>query len=105
MIKLVNISHSFAQQPILNHFHLQVKEGEFVVIMGDNGAGKSTVCNLISGKLLPNSGQVFLAGQDVTALNEHKRASVIAHVFQDPKAGTNGAMSEMTFITPPTLSA
>ncbi|MDR0930876.1 MAG: ATP-binding cassette domain-containing protein [Clostridiales bacterium] len=93
MINLKGITHSFGDNKLFNNFNLQVKSGEFVVIMGDNGAGKSTICNLISGALLPDSGEVLFDKTNVTKQNEHARAKYIAHVFQDPKVGTNSDMT------------
>ena len=93
MIQLKHISHSFPKNDLFKDFNLEIAQGEFLILMGDNGAGKSTVCNFISGKIIPDSGQVLIAGKDVTALTEYKRAQDIAYVFQDPKAGTNAAMS------------
>ncbi|MDR1214944.1 MAG: ATP-binding cassette domain-containing protein [Propionibacteriaceae bacterium] len=67
---------------------LELAAGDFVTVIGSNGAGKSTLLNIIAGSLPVDSGQIEIAGRDVTRLPEHKRASGIARVFQDPQAGT-----------------
>ena len=72
----------------LANIDLQLKKGDFVTIIGSNGAGKSTLMNMISGKLIPDIGDVIIDGKVVTAFSEHKRATDIGRVFQDPMAGT-----------------
>lgn len=67
---------------------LTVEKGEFITLIGGNGAGKSTLMNLIAGTHLPDSGEILLAGKDITYLPEHKRARQIGHLFQDPLMGT-----------------
>lgn len=77
----------------LNHIQLQLKDGDFVTVIGSNGAGKSTVMNIISGVLYPDLGQVVIDRKDVTQLPEHKRSKYIGRVFQDPMAGTAPTMT------------
>jgi len=77
----------------LDNVSLDVKEGEFVTIIGGNGSGKSTLMNIISGVLQPDVGNVIIDGMDVTKVPEHKRAKYIGRVFQDPMMGTAGDMS------------
>ncbi|TGV01995.1 ATP-binding cassette domain-containing protein, partial [Mesorhizobium sp. M00.F.Ca.ET.186.01.1.1] len=72
----------------LRNVNLHVKRGEFITVIGSNGAGKSTMMNMISGGLFPDSGTITIDGQDVTRLGEHQRAELIGRVFQDPMAGT-----------------
>ncbi|MCL2653317.1 MAG: ATP-binding cassette domain-containing protein [Propionibacteriaceae bacterium] len=67
---------------------LQLAEGDFVTIIGSNGAGKSTLLNVIAGSLSVDSGSVVVDQRDVTRLREHRRATWLARVFQDPSAGT-----------------
>jgi putative tryptophan/tyrosine transport system ATP-binding protein len=78
------IDEKVALQPI----NLTLAPGDFVTIIGSNGAGKSTMMNIISGRLFPDTGSVWINGKDVTALREHERARYIGRVFQDPLAGT-----------------
>ena len=72
---------------------LHIKDGEFVTVIGSNGAGKSTFLNAISGDLLVDSGSIHIDNQDVTRMPAHKRAHLVARVFQDPLAGTCEALS------------
>jgi putative ABC transport system ATP-binding protein len=80
-------------RPALDRLSLSVRAGEFVVVIGSNGAGKSTLLNVIAGMVLPDSGAVWLEGQDITRLAPHRRAGRITRVFQDPMAGTASAMT------------
>ena len=72
----------------LNGLDLHLDDGEFVTIIGSNGAGKSTLFNAICGNYWLDQGQIFLDGQDITFLSEHRRARQIGRVFQDPMKGT-----------------
>jgi putative tryptophan/tyrosine transport system ATP-binding protein len=77
----------------LNHLSLALKPGDFVTVIGSNGAGKSTVMNTIAGRIVPDIGHVLIDGNDVTTLPEHKRARLVGRVFQDPMAGTAPTMT------------
>ncbi|MFC4322292.1 ABC transporter ATP-binding protein [Litchfieldia salsa] len=77
----------------LNHLTLALKPGDFVTVIGSNGAGKSTVMNTIAGRIVPDIGNVLIDGNDVTTLPEHKRARLVGRVFQDPMAGTAPTMT------------
>lgn len=72
---------------------LDVERGEFVVILGSNGAGKSTMLNAIAGVHHPDSGTIELDGHDITRTADHRRARHIGRVFQDPMAGTAGTLT------------
>ena len=72
----------------LDDVSLQIDEGDFVTVIGSNGAGKSTLLNGIAGGFFVDSGRIIIAGRDVTAWPEYKRASLISRVFQDPLLGT-----------------
>lgn len=76
------------ENPALRGMSLHIQDGEFVTVIGSNGAGKSTFLNAISGDLMVDSGSIRIDNQDVTALPAHKRAGLVARVFQDPMAGT-----------------
>lgn len=81
----------FAQQErtlALDTLSLKIPKGEFLVLLGSNGSGKSTLMNLIAGNLRPDSGSVFIDGQEVTTLNDFQRSRWIARVFQNPYSGT-----------------
>ncbi len=81
------------ENPAMRGMTLHIKDGEFVTVIGSNGAGKSTFLNAISGDLAVDSGSICIDGQDVTRLPAHKRAHLVARVFQDPLAGTCEALS------------
>lgn len=93
MLTLKNVSKTFNpgtvnEKHALNHLNLHLDSGEFVSVIGSNGAGKSTMFNAICGSFIPDSGAIFLDGKNITFMKEHKRASVIGRVFQDPMKGT-----------------
>ena len=90
MIELKNVRCKFIFNDGLN---LKINRGEFVVIIGDNGAGKSSLINLISGNLFCLSGQILIDGMNFSNKKNFERSKYISHVFQDFRAGTNGLMS------------
>jgi putative ABC transport system ATP-binding protein len=77
----------------LRSLSLTVNDGELVTLVGSNGAGKSTMLNAIAGVVMPSSGRVVIADQDVTRLVEHKRAKYVGRVFQNPLDGTAAGMT------------
>lgn len=77
----------------LDGVNLQLNEGDFVTIIGGNGAGKSTTLNAVAGVWPVDSGSIIIGGTDVTGLPEHKRAKFLGRVFQDPMTGTAATMS------------
>lgn len=77
----------------LNNLDLIVERGDFVTVIGSNGAGKSTMLNCVAGGFFPDSGRLVLAENDVTTWPEHKRAKFIGRVFQDPLKGTCASMT------------
>ena len=76
----------------LNGLSLKLKEGDFVTVIGSNGAGKSTALNAIAGVWPIDAGSIVIDGQDVTGLPEYKRAGYLGRVFQDPMNGTAATM-------------
>ena len=97
MLELVNIHKTFNlgtinEKKALDGVNLQLDEGDFVTVIGGNGAGKSTVLNAIAGVWPIDSGNIIIDGQDVTGLSEHKRAAFLGRVFQDPMNGTTATM-------------
>ena len=80
------------QKIALNDLSLILEEGDFVTVIGGNGAGKSTMQNAICGTWKPDSGQILLDGVDVTPLPEYKRAKYLGRVYQDPMMGTAANM-------------
>ena len=76
----------------LNGIDLTLNEGDFVTVIGGNGAGKSTMLNMIAGVYPVDCGSILIDGQDVTKLPEYKRAKYLGRVFQDPMTGTAANM-------------
>jgi putative tryptophan/tyrosine transport system ATP-binding protein len=72
---------------------LAIDEGSFVIVIGTNGSGKSTLLNAVAGGFPLDSGTLRLDGVDITAWPEHRRASLIGRVFQNPFSGTAPSMS------------
>lgn len=77
----------------LDGVDLTLEEGEFVTVIGGNGAGKSTTLNAVAGVWPVDSGKIYIGGEDVTKLSEHRRAQYLGRVFQDPMTGTATTMS------------
>lgn len=73
--------------------NLTLEEGEFVTVIGGNGAGKSTTLNAVAGVWPVDSGRIYIGGDDVTRLSEYRRAKYLGRVFQDPMTGTATTMS------------
>ena len=93
MISARNLKLTFGrgsplENAVLQDLSLDIKAGEFVTVIGSNGAGKSTVLNALSGEVLVDEGSIMIDGTNVTRLPSHKRAGQVARVFQDPLAGT-----------------
>ena len=93
MLELHNVYKTFHPGTIhaktaLNGLNLTLNDGDFVTVIGGNGAGKSTMLNAIAGTFLVDEGQILIGGKDVTQLPEHKRAVYLGRVFQDPMMGT-----------------
>ncbi|MCM1545017.1 MAG: ABC transporter ATP-binding protein [Ruminococcus sp.] len=76
----------------LNGIDLTLNDGDFVTVIGGNGAGKSTVMNMITGVYPVDKGSIVIDGIDVTGMSEHKRAKFFGRVFQDPMTGTAANM-------------
>ncbi|WP_050464626.1 ABC transporter ATP-binding protein [Herbaspirillum autotrophicum] len=77
----------------LRGMELEIPNGQFVAVIGSNGAGKSTFLNAISGDLLVDQGKIEIDGVDVTRKQAWDRAGMVARVFQDPMAGTCEALT------------
>ena len=73
---------------VLRGLDLDIPTGQFVTVIGSNGAGKSTFLNAISGDLFVDRGTLEIDGRDVTRMPAPQRAALVARVFQDPMAGT-----------------
>ena len=93
MLNLKHICKTFNagtvnEKKALQDLNLQLEDGEFVSIIGSNGAGKSTMFNAICGTFQVDKGGIFLDGENITYMPEYKRATKIGRVFQDPMKGT-----------------
>ena len=93
MLKITNLYKTFNPNTVnekraLAGLDLILEKGDFVTVIGGNGAGKSTMLNAISGVWKPDYGTIEIDGVDVTALPANKRAALLCRVFQDPMKGT-----------------
>ena len=97
MLKITNLYKTFNigtvnEKNALINLNLDVEEGDFITVIGGNGAGKSTMLNMIAGVYIPEEGTIELDGQNITRLKEFKRAKYLGRVFQDPMMGTAANM-------------
>ncbi len=93
MLKLQNINVTLAkntklQRPVLKDLNLTINTNEFLIVVGGNGAGKSTMFNVISGFIKPDSGDIILDKRNITTSSQSQRSKDIAFVMQDPRIGT-----------------
>ena len=97
MLEIKNIYKTFNEgtineKKVFEGLSLTLEEGDFVTVIGGNGAGKSTMLNIVAGAYPVDDGEIIIDGVDVTRLPEYKRASYIGRVFQDPRMGTASDM-------------
>ena len=97
MLKIENVWKTFNKGTVnekvaLECLNLHMNPGDFVTVIGGNGAGKSTMLNAVAGVFGVDSGKILIDGVDVTHLPEYKRAQYIGRVFQDPMMGTAATM-------------
>ena len=97
MLKIENVFKTFNagtvnEKVALKGLNLELKEGDFVTVIGGNGAGKSTMLNAVTGVFGVDSGKILIDGVDVTHLPEYRRAKYVGRVFQDPMMGTAATM-------------
>ena len=97
MLEIRHISKTFNpgtvnEKRALNDLSLTLEDGDFVTVIGGNGAGKSTMLNAIAGVWPVDEGHILIEGKDVTRLPEYKRAAFLGRVFQDPMNGTAATM-------------
>ena len=93
MLELSGVTKTFFpgtvnERVALDRLDLTLAQGDFVTVIGSNGAGKSTMLNVIAGVYAPERGKVLVDGRDVTRHPRHVRAKTVSRVFQDPMAGT-----------------
>ena len=97
MLKIENVTKTFNpgtvnEKVALKNLNLHLQEGDFVTVIGGNGAGKSTMLNAVAGVWGVDSGTITIGGNNVTNLPEYRRAKFIGRVFQDPMMGTAATM-------------
>ena len=97
MLNIQNVHKTFNKGTInekvaLNNLNLTLQTGDFVTVIGGNGAGKSTMLNMIAGVYPVDKGQIIIDGVDVTRQPDYKRATYLGRVFQDPMMGTAADM-------------
>ncbi|MBE6632142.1 MAG: ABC transporter ATP-binding protein [Ruminococcaceae bacterium] len=97
MLDIINVEKTFNpgtinEKKALNGINLHLDEGDFVTVIGGNGAGKSTMLNMIAGVYPVDCGNIIVDGVDITRLPEYKRAKYLGRVFQDPMTGTAADM-------------
>lgn len=97
MLTITNVRKTFNKGTInekkaLNGINLHLNPGDFVTIIGGNGAGKSTMLNMIAGVYPIDCGKIVIDGVNISREPEHKRARYIGRVFQDPMRGTAANM-------------
>lgn len=98
MININNIHKVFNsgkpnQVNAVNGITLDIKDQEFLVIVGSNGSGKTTLLDMVAGSIFPTSGSISIAGDDVTRMKDYQRSKWIARVFQNPLSGTASELS------------
>ena len=98
MLELRNIHKTFNPGTVnakvaLDGLNVTLNDGDFVTVIGGNGAGKSTMLNAVAGTFMVDSGTIEIGGVDVTRLPEYKRAKYLGRVFQDPMTGTAATMT------------
>ena len=97
MLKINHIAKTFnpgtiTEKKALIDVDLHLEAGDFVTVIGGNGAGKSTMLNAVAGTWFVDEGTITIDGVDVTHLPEYKRAKYLGRVFQDPMTGTAASM-------------
>ena len=97
MLDLIDVRKTFNAKTVnekvaLNGLNLHLNEGDFVTVIGGNGAGKSTMLNAIAGVWPIDRGRIVIDGTDISRLPEHRRAPLLGRVFQDPMTGTAATM-------------
>lgn len=97
MLEIKNVYKTFNagtvnEKVALKGLDLTLEDGDFVTVIGGNGAGKSTMLNAVAGVWPVDMGKIIIDGKDVTRLSEHQRAKYIGRVFQDPMMGTAATM-------------
>src|SRR5690625_4367992 len=98
MLRLRDVSMTFNEgtfdeKKALLNINLNLREGEFVTVIGSNCVSKPTLMNVVLGNLFPDVGDIYINKRKVQSLPEYKRSALIGRVFQDPMAGTASSMA------------
>ena len=98
MLELKHIKKTFnpnspLENKVITDLSLTINEGDFITVIGGNGAGKSTMLNIISGAIEADQGLILLNGLDISKYSEYRRAAYFGRVFQDPMTGTAADMT------------
>ena len=93
LVSLQHIDKSFHLNSVnevilFTDFNLDIKEGQFISVIGSNGSGKTTILNLLCGSIPVDAGRIFVKGKEITRLKEYQHSKFIGRVFQDPSKGT-----------------
>ena len=94
-IKLEQVSYYYGPDPVLENLDLTIKKGEFVVIVGPNGGGKSTLIKLIAGLLRPAQGKITIAGQDIHNAHRHKWIGYVPQNYRQNTADFPATVEEI----------
>lgn len=97
MLSIKNVKKTFytelgTTKEVFKNLNLEANPGDFITIIGSNRAGKSTLFNIINGKITPDEGTIELNGKDITKLESFARSKWISQVYQDPTLGTAPSM-------------
>jgi len=97
MLDLIDVKKTFNPKTVnekvaLNGLNLHLEDGDFVTVIGGNGAGKSIMLNAIAGVWPIDRGSILIDGVDISRQKEHRRAEYLGRVFQDPMTGTASTM-------------
>jgi putative ABC transport system ATP-binding protein len=100
MIELRNVSKTFNrgtanEVPALQNVNLEIKDSGFIVVIGQNGSGKTSLLNALAGTIEIDSGEIIIDGKNITALKDYERSRIVSRMFQNP---TQGTASELTIL-------
>ena len=93
MLILSDISVTLDSKTILKNINCNVKENDFIIIVGANGSGKSTFFNTIAGHIQPSSGKIIWDNKNITQMHEAQRSSLISRLFQNPNLNSVSSMT------------
>ncbi len=97
MLRLEAVDKSFKlgdqSLELFKNLNIEIERGDFIVIIGSNGAGKSSLLNIISARSSIDRGRIILDNRDITDLDESRRCKSMARIFQNPELGSLGDMT------------